>query len=213
MITVVLTSCDRLDLLKITIDSFNKFNTYPIKEFIIVDDSGNEAAHNEIRRLYPDYTLVLDPINRGQVECIDAGYSMVKTPYIFHCEDDWEFLKPSFIEPSLKILEHDKRVMLVNLLTPHIEIEPEVFDADGVKYRLIGNCPSNWWHGFTWNPALRRLADYDIVKPYTQYATSLNSSVTECHVGMRLYDEFKFKAAVLFDTYVQHTGTNRMKRK
>jgi hypothetical protein len=40
LVTIVLTSCNRPDLLKKTLESFIKHNTYPIKEAIIIDDSG-----------------------------------------------------------------------------------------------------------------------------------------------------------------------------
>ena len=39
-VTVVLTSCNRPDLLEKTLDSFFKYNTYPITTFNIIDDSG-----------------------------------------------------------------------------------------------------------------------------------------------------------------------------
>jgi hypothetical protein len=39
-VTLFITSCGRPDLLKITLESFIKYNTYPIKEAIICEDSG-----------------------------------------------------------------------------------------------------------------------------------------------------------------------------
>ena len=38
---------------------------------------------------------------------------MVDTEYIFHMEEDWEFLKPSFIEDSMKVLEADENILQV----------------------------------------------------------------------------------------------------
>jgi hypothetical protein len=38
-VTLVITSCNRIDLLKKTIASFERFNTYPIKKAIIIEDS------------------------------------------------------------------------------------------------------------------------------------------------------------------------------
>lgn len=40
-VTLVITSCNRFDLLKKTIESFSRNNTYPIREVIIIEDSGN----------------------------------------------------------------------------------------------------------------------------------------------------------------------------
>ena len=40
-VTVVITCCGRLGLLRRTLNTFKKYNTYPIEEYIIVDDSGD----------------------------------------------------------------------------------------------------------------------------------------------------------------------------
>ena len=39
-LSIVITSCGRPDLLEKTIDSFLLHNTYPIKKWIITEDSG-----------------------------------------------------------------------------------------------------------------------------------------------------------------------------
>jgi GT2 family glycosyltransferase len=212
MITVVITSCNRLDFLKVTIDSFLRFNTYPISEYIIVDDSGNADAHNEIRRLYPNWTLILEPKHRGQIQCIDDAYAHVKTPYIFHCEDDWEFFKAGFMEPSLKILEHDKKVMIVWILhPPNHPIEQEIFKIDNIEYRLVGVDISGSWHGFTWNPSLRRLADYKLVEPYSGFIQAGDfNALTECHIGIELYEKYGFRVASINDEYCKHIGGGRI---
>ena len=50
-VTVVITSCNRVDLLERTIDSFIKYNTYPIDRYILIDDSANLQAFEDIKRL------------------------------------------------------------------------------------------------------------------------------------------------------------------
>ena len=211
MITVVITSCNRLDFLKVTTDSFLRFNTYPISEYIIVDDSGSADAHNELRRLYPDWTLLLHPTHRGQIQCIDDAYDHVKTPYIFHCEDDWEFFKEGFMLPSLMILEHDKRPMLVWLRHPeNFPVEPEVYNAEGIEYRLLGTDISGSWHGFSWNPSLRRLSDYKLVAPFTKFIQEGDfNALTECRIGIELYEKYHLKAAIINDEYCKHIGESR----
>ena len=39
---MVITSCGRQDLLERTLDSFLRYNTHPIKEFIIMEDGDGE---------------------------------------------------------------------------------------------------------------------------------------------------------------------------
>jgi hypothetical protein len=41
----------------------------------------------------------------GQINAIDQAYAHITTPYIFHSEDDWEYLCSGFVEESLIWLE------------------------------------------------------------------------------------------------------------
>jgi hypothetical protein len=79
-VTVVITSCDRLDLLKPTLDSFFKYNTYPIKRLIISEDS-LKVKRKEIRNCCVpkeatknDYLIIINPKNLGQIGSIDNAY-------------------------------------------------------------------------------------------------------------------------------------------
>jgi hypothetical protein len=42
-------------------------------------------------------TLIETVAKIGQVNAIDKAYSYIKTPYIFHSEDDWEYLHEGFV--------------------------------------------------------------------------------------------------------------------
>lgn len=210
MVTVVLTSCGRIYELKKTIASFNKFNTFPIHEFIIAEDSGNKAVHSEIKKLYPDYTHIFHPKNIGLVNNIDSGYARVKTPYIFHCEDDWEFTRPGFIEKSLEILLLEPKIMQVWIRalgdTNGHPIEPKSYYAGNTEYKLVANnVDKGKWHGFTWNPGLRRMADYEIVGPFGRVTPDLKAGEREMLIGL-MFHKLKFRAAILPEGYVHHIG-------
>lgn len=208
MVSVVLTSCGRVDLLKRTIESFMAFNTYPITEYILVDDSADKAVHDEIRTLCPDWTLILGKEHLGQSACIDTAYDRVKTKYIFHIEDDWEFFKEGFIEPSMKILEYDANILQVWILWGNKHtIEPRVFKVDDVEYRLLGSMGS--WHGFTWNPGLRRKSDWLRIAPFASFVPKNGHWLqTEGRVGQR-YFELGYRMAILNDEYCRHIGVGR----
>ena len=53
--------------------------------------------------------------NVGQLASIDIAYSHVTTPWIFHCEEDWEFYRFGFIEESLRILRLEPSYVMVAL--------------------------------------------------------------------------------------------------
>lgn len=212
MVSVVLTSCGRLGLLEDTVYSFNKFNTYPISQFIIIDDSGKKEVHREIKSMYPDYELILNEENIGLIPSIDKAYSRVTSEYIMHLEDDWTFTRQSFIEPSLEILEKDPKIMQVWLRgdddpNGH-HIEPEIFYAGDVPYKLVGTYVHNVWHGFTFNPGARRLSDYKLIAPYDEIHLDENRGigVQENHIGRVLFEQYGFRAATLLEEYCIHTG-------
>lgn len=212
MVSVVLTSCGRPDLLRRTIDSFLKYNTFPIAKFIIVEDSGNKAMHDQVKKEYPDFTLMLNEKNIGLIASIDKGYSKVKSPFIFHLEDDWEFYREGFIERSLKILLCNPKIMMVwiralNDTNGH-PVEPKNFLCEDVPYRIMGTHVQGIWHGFGFNPGLRRLSDYKKIGPYSHIAPTENTGMRECYVGQQ-YFKAGFRAATLLEGYTYHIGGGR----
>jgi hypothetical protein len=103
-VTIVITSCNRPDLLKKTIDSFLAFNTYPIHQWIISEDSGIPNVNLEVMNEHPEFIWINAEKRRGQICSIDEAYSRVTTDYVFHLEDDWETYRDGAIFESVKIL-------------------------------------------------------------------------------------------------------------
>jgi hypothetical protein len=211
-VTVVFSSFNRLDLLKITTESFNKFNTYPVKEKIIIEDSGLSSVHEKLKRDYPDYKIILNPENIGLVESIDKAYAEVTTPYVFHSEDDFRYLKPGFIEKSIKVLKSNDWIMQVWLSNRHGEpLENTIIETDGVQYRMVNvNGMCGIWHGFTFIAGLRTMAGYEKTKPWTQWSDKKEGlSLRECKIGWE-YFRLGYRAACLVDIpYCEHTGNYR----
>jgi hypothetical protein len=168
-VTLFITACNRPDLLKQTLESFLKYNTYPITKCIIVEDSDKININDFAIEMCPfPVEIIYNNKNIGQLESIEIGYSKIDTEYIFHCEDDWEFFKPGFIEISKNILDRDSSVVTVWLRAHNdTSCHPiEQIDRGGYKY-MITNF-GKLWHGFTLNPGLRRLADYKKFAPWKE---------------------------------------------
>jgi len=201
-ITFTLTACGRPDLLERTMDSFLKFNTYPIKRYKIVDDSAVVGVNDALIEKYKSLGIEWkhNTARTGQTESIDEMYSDIDTEYIFHCEDDWQFTEYSFIEKSIPVLEANPNIILVGLRAHNdtngqpIEYYNEEFDLMSLNFNGI-------WHGFTFNPGLRRLADYLLVKPYKSIGWENDLSIK--------YKELGFRAAILKEKHVEHIGWNR----
>lgn len=174
-VTFIVTSCGRPELLKQTLDSFIACNTYPVARHILVEDSGSRDMLDFVHRHYGDLfdAILFNEPRLGQIQSIDRVYAEVDTPYIFHCEDDYEFLRGGFIEDSLSVLKHDPEAITVWLRnlweSNQHKFEQRIrFTDDGVMYRRVLPKATRkaTWYGFTFNPGLRRLADYERIKPF-----------------------------------------------
>lgn len=208
-VTFVITSCGRPDLLRETIDSFLNTNRYPIAKYVLIEDSANDKMQGFVRQRYGNsfHSLILNDPKLGQIRSIDRAYAEVETPYVFHCEDDWRFLKGGFIEHSFALLAEDRKIINVWLrgmeCTNGHPIEPgRIESSGGLAYRRMAldkKGPS--YQGFTFNPTLKRLADYEIVKPYRDLGS-------EGAIAQRLR-ELEFYAVTLEEAYVQHIGGGR----
>lgn len=206
-VTLVVTSCGRFDLLKRTLESFARFNTYPIRACILTEDSGDEAVFEALPAGWREHTQVI--VNRpklGQIRSIDTAYGLVLTPYIFHCEDDWDFYRSGFMEDSKIALESSPEVLLVWLRSYYHDLRVHCpFHDRGPRkvlrgvafYPLTSDKPG--WQGFSLNPGLRRLADYQRMDSYT-------TSGGEEKAVAQWYAERGFRAVILECDAVAHTG-------
>ena len=218
-VTVVLTSCNRPKELLQTLKSFFKYNTYPIKKFIIIDDSGKKNCIDDCIKNIPESIkrkIIYNEKNIGQIYSIDKAYSFVDTEYIFHCEDDWEFLHYGFIEKSLEILLDNDKIFTVWLREyKYLKVSrnghPVNKEIIKNNYRIMLSFKerTNIWNGFTFNPGLRRLKDYKMLAPYNQYIGS-----RECNSGgveqalSNIYHKNNFICAITLkeEGYVNHIG-------
>lgn len=207
-VTVVLTSCGRPDLLKKTIDSFFQNNTYPVKKFIIVEDSGNPSQFDFLKE-YP-VEVIYNPENIGQIKSIVKAYAIVDTEYIFHCEDDWQFYRPGFMEQSMKVLESDPKILQVWIRgiqdTNSHPVEPGFkFAQSGIKYKLLKLNYLGKWHGFSFNPGLKRMKNYVPYDTITSYEGKGNSGA-EQEIGEYYYKN-GFRGAIIMGVgFVKHIG-------
>lgn len=193
-VTVVITCCDRIDLLQETLDSFFKFNTYPIKQIIITEDAGNEEVYSVVPSNSKDFfTIIVNKEKLGQIKSIDKAYGIVDTPYVFHCEEDWYFYRKGFIEDSKAILEASSDIYQVRLRSfyhdiakkyPFHTLGKEICVNHVTAYELLSN--KEKWQGFSFNPGLVRLSDYlNIEGGYSsflkdkEYASNVESALSQ----------------------------------
>lgn len=205
-VSIMITSCGRFDLLKRTLESLDKFNTYPIRKVYITEDSGQQGVFACLPEGWREHTQVyVNEPKLGQLASIDLAYGDIETEWVFHCEDDWEFYRPGFIEDSIVLLTEDQQALQVWLRSAAHDLaihSPYVYLSDrrNIKniffYKL--NSEKEDWQGFSFNPGLRRLADYKKHAPYSRFSGEKDLS--------RLYAAENRYALILENDAVLHTG-------
>jgi Glycosyl transferase family 2 len=214
LVTGVITSCNRHALLDRTLDSFFAMNSYPLRQLIVVEDG--ETIAEQLKEKYGAQEIVWISTGRrvGQIAAIDYAYSHVRPPYIFHMEDDWEFYRSRFIEASLTVLERRRKCLQVWLRalndTNGHPVGPRIHITGGVRWRRLAFNYGEW-HGFSFNPGLRRLSDYVILGGYGscsqfnfEYPRRSESAISQW------YRDRGYYAAILCDDkgrgFVRHIG-------
>ena len=216
-VTVVLTSCGRFDLLEKTLTSFFTHNTYPLKAILIVEDSGKTGIENCIpKSVREQVTVMVNHRPIGQIASIDKAYAEVKTPYLFHCKDDWLFYRPDFIESSKTILEIEPRALMVWLRSYHHDLAyygkctlllNDRKKTENVAYYEMGSTLS-YNQCFSFNPGLRRYAQY----PENGYAALVarGKSPTDVEIAAsKKYNADGYFSVLLENDAVKHIGFGR----
>lgn len=215
-ITVCLTSCNRFDLLQITLNSFLEINKYPIEKIIITEDSTNLDMKEKILSIYGDkIELIFNPTNLGPYKSIDNMYKLVNTEYIFHTEDDWKFdNNPFFIQESVDILEERKDIHQVWIRK---DAQPDWIEdaihktSTNVSYKMLKVPHCGDWCGFSHNPGLRRKSDYLNMFPngFAEFILPDQRAVfTEHNCNLHAM-KFGYRAAILTNTSCVHIGGGR----
>ncbi len=206
-ITLVLTSCGRFDLLETTLKSFFSHDDAElIDHFILTEDSGDPAVYQVLEQFQnAQFDVIFNAIPRGQLPSIDTAYQRVTTPYIFHCEDDWHFSKSGFIKPSLVLLEDFKELVQVLIRDPREGavsiIDVPLVEHKSIRYRPIDPTTHPIWHGYSFNPGLRRRSDYERLGPFRLHLNEANISIHAKELG--------YHVAALENGGVQDIGKHR----
>jgi hypothetical protein len=150
---------------------------------------------------------------------IDRAYARVTTPLIFHLEDDWEFYRPGFMEKSRHFLELDPKILLVQLRAWNDNNgHPVSHAAPDHSFGVVAYDFCDIWHGFTFNPGLRRLSDYQLLgasyekQKRTLYivAKTPTAALPFEAEASAFYHRLGYQAVILDEGgYIRHIGSDR----
>ena len=188
LLSIIILSSDRFDLLSATINSLLATMTYPYWEMIVYNHTGTAGD---------GWNALLKRIN-GE--------------YVLNCEDDWIFIQRwDWIDKAIGILEKHKDVGIVRL---HMSGYGRINGQKGVKLvEKIENghlieCPKSC---FSLNPFITRKETLlEIGKARTGWGNNV------CEKSLRLrYNKLGFKTATLDNRRMGvclHTGRGRAVR-
>jgi GT2 family glycosyltransferase len=203
--SVVITSCGRFDLLRATLASLLPRLEPGPESIIIVEDSGDHGVREVCAGFQGRFNILVNETKLGQIASIDRAYQTVTTPYIFHCEDDWEFFRGGFVEESARLLERFPEVSMVGLrarddLNPLMRDVPGEI-ADGIAFFRYDPAKHPEYFSHSFNPGLRRLGDYQRIGPYAPLGHEPDISYAFKRQGFRM--------AGLENAAVRHIGWDR----
>lgn len=216
-VSVICTSFNRPDLLERTLRSFFKFNTYPIESFVVLDDSTRIGCNDHLIKDFPSVQFAYNYERIGQIKSIDKLHETIEAPYIFNMEEDWEFYRSGFIEDSLAVLDESPSIQCVWI---RADTDTNGHPVEDYQYQREGSkvCWSKMqlnyrkmWHGFTFNPTLRRTGDYLMNGPYSKHAIFNPEKPWESEAALSRYFMKKgYVAAIIRGRgYVKHIGKGR----
>lgn len=216
-ICMVVTSCNRYDLLKQTLDSFIEMKCGGAKPdaCIIIEDSETpmpewlkEGIHYYSANL-GKVTWLQNDCRMGQIYSIDRAYQQIKAhEFVFHCEDDWLFTEGSFMVESKQILEKHPKIIQVSLRGNtgwHQLIDQPPYEG----FKIAMPYWHGHWGGLSFNPGLRRLAQYKEIGSYGLHASyGTNGLGHEADLSL-LYLKKGYVIADLNRPIVNHIGGSR----
>lgn len=203
--TIVVTSCGRFDLLRETLASLFKHLERPARRVLVIEDSGDESVRAALADLWPPVEVIVNNPQLGQMKSLDKVYALVDTPYVFHCEDDWEFFRDGFLAESFALLKARPDVSMV-ALRPRSELNPLVRDMPveklgDLEYFTLDPSLHPEYFSYSFNPGLRRLSDIRALGSLSAIGHEPDVSFAFKQRGMRM--------ANLQHPAVRHIGDGR----
>ena len=203
--TLLVTSCDRHDLLARTLESFVNCADIMPRRTVIVED-GDKPSPSWLRKigLGPHVEWINHGSRLGQIATCDRLWQECQTDYAFWCEDDWLFTNANFIRPSLDILGSRPSILQVSLRAD--------WNHPTVLHEGIRIAEPYWggdWGGLSFNPGLRRRADYRRIGNYAKHVGLGEAGLGHEKRLSRLYLDLGYRIAALDRGCCIHIGGGR----
>ena len=141
LVTLTITTCKRFDLFEKTINSIiNCVDIDEIDFWFCVDDNSSDEDRQKMKELYPFFEFYFKDISeKGHPQSMNIIRNYIKTPYVFHLEDDWKFfVKRNYIKDAIDIIESNKQIGQCLFNKNYAEIESDI-DIKGGTYHTTNS--------------------------------------------------------------------------
>jgi hypothetical protein len=203
--TCFILSCNRMDELDKTLNSFLDTRDY-VTKMVIVDDSAEEGVFETLVDKYGHISdVICFPRNRSQWWAMDFMVSYCDSEYIFYLEEDWELLQKGYLNQSKEILQKYRDIGTVDISWRTFEwqgidsYEKELIDNQFYykKYWQISDYHLGWY-GWIGSPNLKRRDDLILLGRIEKWHNEWNID--------RKFRALGFKGCFLKDKYAKHLG-------
>lgn len=229
IITLTMTTCKRIHLFKQTMDSFMCCcqDLSLIKEWIIVDDNSSLQDRNEMTSRYPFVKFIMkDENDKGHARSMNIILNKIKTPYIFHLEDDWTFyIKDYFLTKCLDIINDDDNIGQCLINQNYAELPTDYHIKGGIprqtdygtrytiheycekeseqmfflkKYGQVVNCA--YWKHYSLRPSLIRTSVLQKIGHYNENIQHFEMEYSERYI------KYGYVSAFMEGISCKHTG-------
>lgn len=203
--TTFILSCNRLEVLDKTLQSFLMTRDY-VTKMVIVDDSAEDGVFETLVDRYGSFSdVVCFPRNRSQWWAMDFMVSYCDSEYIFYLEDDWELLKPGYLNASKQILQKYRDIGTVDISWRTFEWQGiDSYDKtlidDMFYYKKLWRISDYHlhWYGWVGSPNLKRRDDLILLGRVEKWHNEWNIDRRFLGLG--------FKAVFLNGEYTRHLG-------
>jgi hypothetical protein len=125
------------------------------------------------------------------MKMIEKYTPLIKTPYVFHLEDDYEFFDYGFIELSFKIMETDPNISQV-LLEEEQHGFYKIDIGNPLCYKIMTSPPDNIYENngdgpltlFSWRPSLKKIELQKLRMPYEPWDDEYTIQLQVNKMGM-----------------------------
>ncbi len=150
-IAFTITTCKRTKLFFSTINSFLHCCTdYSlINSWTCIDDNTDEIERAAMKRMYPFFEFIWKKLEeKGHPKSMNLIHQLAERyDYIFHCEDDWQFMYPNnYITKCLAILKSNDVYGQVLLNKNYGEISSHYKHAGGDRLNISFNNKKLYYH-------------------------------------------------------------------